>query len=73
MENLRISTMTAISSLNSDISLDNLYKNSNVTETIPFIQHGSNQIKGESIKSKRKSRKAVKKKTFFNQVTLHVF
>ena len=41
-------------------------------ETIPFIQHGSHGIKGESNKMKRKSRKPEKKKTFFNQVTLHV-
>ena len=27
MENLRISTMTAVSAINSDIDLDNLYKN----------------------------------------------
>ena len=31
MENLRISTMTAISSLNTDINLDNLYKNMDFT------------------------------------------
>jgi len=41
-------------------------------EIIPFIQHGSHGIKGESPKTKRKSRKPKKKKTFFNQVTLHV-
>ena len=72
MENLRISTMTAISSLNSDINLDNLYKNFIITDKIPFIQHGSHGIKGESNKAKRKPRKPEKKKTFFNQVTLHV-
>jgi len=72
MEFLRISTMTAISSLNTDINLDNLYKNMDFNETIPFIQHGSHGIKGESNKMKRKSRKPEKKKTFFNQVTLHV-
>ena len=64
--------MTAISSLNSDINLDNLYKNMQPNEIIPFIQHGSHGIKGESPKTKRKSRKPIKKKTFFNQVTLHV-
>ena len=72
MENLRISTMTAISSLNSDINLNNLYKNFIITDKIPFIQHGSHGIKGESNKAKRKPRKPEKKKTFFNQVTLHV-
>jgi len=65
--------MTAISALNTDINLDNLYKNMDANETIPFIQHGSHGIKGESNKMKRKSRKPEKKKTFFNQVTLHVY
>ena len=64
--------MTAISSLNSDINLDNLYKNISINNTIPYIQHGSHGTKGESNKTKRKSRKPEKKKSFFNQVTLHV-
>ena len=72
MENLRISTMTAISSLNSDIDLDNLYKTIDASEIVPFIQHGSHGTKGESYKTKRKTRKPEVKKTFFNQVTLHV-
>jgi len=73
MENLRISTITSISALNSNISLDNLYQNIECNDDIPFIQHGSYGIKGESNKTKRKTRKSGKKKTFFNQVTLHVF
>ena len=73
MENLRISTMTAISALNSDIDLSTLYKNSTINSNFPFIEHGSLGIKGESNKTKRKSRKPEKKKTFFNQVTIHVF
>ena len=64
--------MTAISSINSDINLDNLYNNININSDIPFIQHGSLGIKGESYKTKRKVRKPEKKKTFFNQVTLHI-
>jgi len=72
MDNLRISTMTAISSLNSNIHLDNLYNNFQINDTFPLIQHGSHGIKGESIKTKRKSRKPEKKRTFFNQVTIHV-
>ena len=73
MENLRISTMTAISSLNSDINLDNLYKNIEINDIVSFIQHGAQGSKGESKKLKRKSRKPNQKKTFFNQVTVHVF
>jgi len=72
MENLKISTMTAISSINSDINLDNLYKNITINSDISFIQHGALGIKGESHKTKRKVRKPEKKKTFFNQVTLHL-
>jgi len=72
MDNLRISTMTACSSINSDINLDNLYQNITTDSVIPFIQHGSYGCKGEIKKPKRKSRKPEKKKTFFNQVTLHV-
>ena len=58
--------MTAISSINSDINLDNLYKNITINSDIPFIQHGSLGIKGESNKTKRKTRKPEnrKKKTF---------
>ena len=72
MENLRISTMTAISSINSDINLDNLYKNIQINNDIPFIEHGAYGYKGESSKKKRKSRNPEKRKTFFNQVTIHV-
>lgn len=73
MDNLRISTMTACSSINSDINLDNLYQNLSTDSTISFIQHGSLGYKGELPKTKRKPRKTDNKKTFFNQVTLHVF
>ena len=72
MNNLRISTMTAISSINSDINLDNLFQNVTPNQLITYIQHGSLGIKGESNKKKRKSRVPKKQKSFFNQVTLHV-
>ncbi len=72
MDVLRISTMTACSSINSDINLDNLYQNITLDSIISFIQHGSLGVKGDVKKSKRKSTKNEKKKTFFNQVTLHV-
>lgn len=72
MENLRISTMTAISSINSTIDLDNLFKNVKPNPLVTFIQHGSLGTKGESKKKVRKSRVPKKQKSFFNQVTLHV-
>jgi len=64
--------MTAISALNTDINLDNLFKNIEITNVCPFIEHGAHGCKGTSNKTKRKSRKPEKKKTFFNQVTIHV-
>ena len=72
MGDLRISTMTAVSAINSDINLDNLYKNALINDDLTFIQHGSLGTKGESNKKKRKQRAPKKQKTFFNQVTLHV-
>jgi TATA-box binding protein (TBP) (component of TFIID and TFIIIB) len=73
MENLRISTMTAISSINSDINLDNLYKNIKINNILTYIKHGSMGEKGESNKKKRKSRKPKQEKSFFNQVTIHIY
>ena len=72
MSDLRISTMTAISSINSDIDLDNLFKNIIPNDKVTYIQHGSLGTKGESKKKVRKSRIPKKQKSFFNQVTLHV-
>ena len=61
MDNLRVSTMTAISELNTDINLDNLYKNIQVNNLVPYIQHGAYGSKGSSEKNKRKVRKPEKK------------
>ena len=72
MESLRISTMTAVSSINSDINLDNLYQNIETDSIVSYIEHGSLGTKGHSQKAQRKTRKPQKKKTFFNQTTLHV-
>lgn len=72
MENLRISTMTAVSSMNSSIDLDNLFMNVKPNELVSYIQHGSLGIKGQPKKKPRKSRVPKKQKSFFNQVTLHV-
>ena len=72
MENLRISTMTAVSSMNSSIDLDNLFMNVQPNDLVTYIQHGSLGVKGEPKKKPRKSRVPKKQKSFFNQVTLHV-
>ena len=71
MSELRISTMTAISSINSDINLLNLYQTIQPNDVITYLQHGS-ETKGTSKKAQRKSRTPKKQKSFFNQVTLHV-
>ena len=73
MNDLRISTMTAISKLSSDINLKKLYDNININNTIHFIEYRDNPTKGFSKKSLRKKRKKVEKKVFYNQVTLHLF
>ena len=73
MDDLRISTMTAISKLSSDINLQKLYENFNINDTIHFIEYRDNPTKGFSKKSLRKKRKKVDKKVFYNQVTLHIF
>ena len=73
MENLRISTMTAVSSINSDIDLNILFKNSIINDILTYIQHGSLGKKGEHNKKERKSRIPKKQKSFFNQVTLHIY
>lgn len=76
MNNLRISTMTSISSINSDIDLESLYQNIRVNDKIPYIQYGMEgddlRYKGERKNKVRKSRKINKKKIFFNQATLHI-
>ena len=72
MDNLHISTMTCISNLNTDINLDNpLFDNLSINKSIKFIEHGIKGYKGNSEKKNKKIRKPIKKKVFFNQVTIH--
>ena len=66
---LRISTMTATSRFNSEIDLKTLYDNLQINETIIYVEFGNNPIKGESRKRISK-KKAIKKKVFFNQLTI---
>jgi TATA-box binding protein (TBP) (component of TFIID and TFIIIB) len=72
-ENLRISTMTLISGIDSNINLSKLYENLETNEHIRYIEYGKNPVKGESIKKIKKPRKKKEKKFFYNQITLHVF
>ena len=72
MEHLRISTMTAVAKMSSDLELSQLYDNIDINDIVRFIQH-KEEHKGYSKKLEKKSRKKTKKKTFYNQVTIHIF
>ena len=74
MEYLRISTITSILQISTDLDLKKIYDEVPITKYIPFIEYGAeNDPKGFSKKMLRKKRKKTKKKIFYNQATLHVF
>ena len=74
MDNLRISTITALSGFNTNIDLKSLYDNIDISDKIRFIQWGVANIKGKNDKVNKRPRKNKKKKNvFFNQITLHYF
>lgn len=64
--------MTAISSINVDIDLTNLYQSFTPTDVITFLQYGNHPEKGINQKQPRKARKPKPKKSFYNQITMHV-
>ena len=72
MEGLRISVITATAKLSKPINLENLYKCLEVNDTIHYVEHKC-ENKGYSVKLTRKTRKKREKKSFYNQVTIHVF
>ena len=73
MEELRISTITAIIQLCHPLDLVRLYRSIPISKYIPFIEYGNNPVKGYSKKLTKKKRKNKEKKTFFNQATIHVY
>lgn len=75
MDNLRISTRTAVLTINSLINLQNLYEELEIDDSIKFIQFKENKEKGVNSKLSKKKRKNKKeaKKKFYNQLTLHYF
>lgn len=73
MDSLRISTMTACAEIKSNIILSELYKQTNLSDFIKYVEHGDNNYKGFAKKNTKKKRKEKVKKTFFNQVTIHCF
>jgi|TARA_B110000967_G_C18874181_1_gene557248 TATA-box binding protein (TBP) (component of TFIID and TFIIIB) len=72
MSDLRISTITIVSELNTHIDLIQLFESLQINDKIKYIEKGDSQ-KGTSSKAKRKSRKPEKKKVFFNQATIQYF
>lgn len=71
-KDLRISTMTMISQITTNICLSKFYENIDINENIIYIEYGSNEPKGEPYK-KRKEKKNLKKKNhFYNQITLNI-
>ena len=73
MNSLRISTMTACAEIESNINLSELYKCTELSDFIKYVEHGDNNYKGFAKKNTKKKRKQKLKKTFFNQVTIHCF
>ena len=73
MDHLRVSTITSVLKISTDIDLKKIYKSVPITDYIPFIEYGSdNPPKGFSKKLLKKTRKKTKKKIFYNQATIHV-
>ena len=46
MDSLRISTMTACAEIKSNIDLSELYKQTDLSEFIKYVEHGDNNYKG---------------------------
>ena len=69
--NLRVSTMTLISELTSDINLKKLFDNLSINDKIRYIEYGSENQKGE--KKNKTARQKTIKKFFYNQITTHIF
>lgn len=77
MDKLRVSTITGLSQINTNINLQKLFDNIEINDTIKYVQWGLDNNKGinhkEHKKKKRDSKKKKKKNVFYNQVTLHYY
>jgi len=71
-DELRISTLTAISKLSQDIDLQDLYDKLEINDIVKYIEYKTNAPKGFSKKALKKKRKKSVKKMFFNQATIHI-
>ncbi len=72
-KDLRISTMTLVSGISSNINLQKLYENIERSELFRYIEFGLNPVKGEKHTKIKNPRKKKEKKFFYNQMTIHVF
>lgn len=73
MDNLNISVITAVSQISSNINLNEVYEKTPIDNYVTFIEYGLDKpVKGYSEKLNKKKRKNKVKKTFYNQLTLHV-
>lgn len=72
-KNLRISTMTLVSGISSNIHLQKLYDNINHNDLFRYIEFSLNPVKGERKTKIKNPRKKKEKKFFYNQMTIHVF
>ena len=70
-ENLHISTMVQIGTLNTQIILKSLAESLNTNDNILYIEYGSEINKGFNDK-KLSKKKLESKKYFYNQLTLHI-
>jgi len=74
-DNLRISTMTQVTNVNSHVELSELFQNIPIGDKISYAVHGYTE---RGVSGKKTSPKSVevngkmRKRYFFNQVTLHV-
>lgn len=70
--NLRVSVMTLISGIDSNINLKELYEIIEINDVFKYLEYGDNPKKGEKYNKVSKPRGNKKTKFFYNQITLHV-
>lgn len=73
MDQLNVSTITAIANISENIDLKKIYDTVPIDEYIPFIEYGhGHPPRGFSKKMLKKTRKKKVRKMFYNQSTIHV-
>ena len=70
---LRVSTMTYISNLNTEIDLKRLFDSVKIDDNLKYIEYGAMNQKGHKSTKSSKTRKIEKKKFFYNQITAHIY